>query len=616
MSEGDATLDIEELLQPIRADNPAGESMRYEPVFDEIQEARRADDSTNRGDYTRGDPKKSDWPAVVRLGTSILSDQSKDFQVAAWVTEALASLEGLSGLRDGLRLLRALQDTYWETMHPDPGDKDLKESIYEFLDNPTRLPLIVRGVPITDPKAIAGYSFRKYKESREVESEIRKSKDPDERSQTLESLGMLRAKAFDDAVLGTGRAFYENLLAELAECRSVVEELSAANRAPERFGPNGPGLSETLGALKEVTTFATQLLARKPAPAAPQPEPEPESEPEPEPEPESEPEPEPTVAAPVAVARRPVRPSGDPRGQIAAAAARLRESDPADPTSYLVIRALAMGGLYRAADPPDPALLPAPSTEERQSLRRLASEGSWQSLLEDAERSLAEPSGRGWIDVRRYALAALEGLERPVAARAARALLAAEVRDYPGWPAAELDDGTPCANGETRSWLRDNFAPSAPAAPQPVEFPTYTPPPSVVAPRSEGGAEAAAPDPWDEARAFVSAGQNAAAVAAIARAVRESRTGRERFLRTLQQAELCLLLSRPQAAAPLLETLQKQIDDFRLDQWEDPAVCARVFAALYRCLRGHDPARAQEVYRRLCQLDIGQALGLGDESPP
>ena len=72
-------------------------------------------------------------------------------------------------------------------------------------------------------------------------------------------------------------------------------------------------------------------------------------------------------------------------------------------------------------------------------------------------------------------------------------------------------------------------------------------------------------------------------------------------------------MGRPGVAAPLLEGLTRQIDEFHLDRWEDPALCARVVAALYKCVRGKDEARARAIYDRLCQLDIGQAIEVPSE---
>ena len=42
-------IDLEALLAPIPGDNPAGESLQYSGVYDEIREARRADDTLAKG---------------------------------------------------------------------------------------------------------------------------------------------------------------------------------------------------------------------------------------------------------------------------------------------------------------------------------------------------------------------------------------------------------------------------------------------------------------------------------------------------------------------------------------------------------------------------------------
>ena len=104
----------------------------------------------------------------------------------------------------------------------------------------------------------------------------------------------------------------------------------------------------------------------------------------------------------------------------------------------------------------------------------------------------------------------------------------------------------------------------------------------------------------------------------IRRAMNTAATGRERFLRKLQLAELCLMVNHHRVALPLSEDLARQVDEYRLEQWEDEQLSARVWGALYRCLRasGADVGaaeRLQQVFTRLCRLDIHQAMMFGDE---
>jgi type VI secretion system protein ImpA len=96
-------------------------------------------------------------------------------------------------------------------------------------------------------------------------------------------------------------------------------------------------------------------------------------------------------------------------------------------------------------------------------------------------------------------------------------------------------------------------------------------------------------------------------------------TGRERFHRTLQLTELCLMADQLRLALPLAEDLALRVDEFRLEQWESPDLMARVWGALYHCLRGAGDGavdRLPPVFARLCRLDISRALRFGGNGEP
>ncbi len=92
-------------------------------------------------------------------------------------------------------------------------------------------------------------------------------------------------------------------------------------------------------------------------------------------------------------------------------------------------------------------------------------------------------------------------------------------------------------------------------------------------------------------------------------------SGRDRFLLELHLAEICLRLGSDQVALAFLEDLERQVDGFRLEEWEHRELCARVFAALYHCLKaGGAKERLQQVYARLCKLDVRRAMQSGTGS--
>ncbi|WZP00779.1 type VI secretion system protein TssA [Isosphaeraceae bacterium EP7] len=626
-------LDLDELLAPIREESPSGESLVYEPEYDAIRQARRSDDSSNVGVWQSSDSKVADWDAVVDLGLACLRTKSKDAQIAAWMAEALARRHGPAGLRDGLKLVRAIQESFWETYHPEIDDGDLESRLGPFVFLNGTIPPLLRSMPLTRGLGDRPFGFFDWKKSREIENDLRKNPDLLEEMKPVDRAALVRAEDFDTQVTQTPRAFYELLSEDLDGCLEAWKDLDTA--ANDRFGRLAPSLVEIKKAIEDLRKFLvpTVKLKREREPdAAPAVDEEIEEETEeieerddfvedePEAEATEELEPEPVIEAPRRVSRPktstsgPIADADEARGRILDAAEYLRRNRAESSAGYLVPRALRMADVFDAGESVDPAILEAPSSEARQSLRRLASDGEWEAALAQAEAAVSGPEGRGWLDAQRLAISAMEqgaggDLSRPAAA--AKALLGALLRSYPGLPDQELADGTPAANAETRAWLREQFD----ATEQPAHVETPAPPAYIPPPPDMRDAETSELDPWDLALPLAQAGRAGEGIQLLRRALNGSSTGRERFVRKLQMAELCLMAGHVRVALPLAEELARQVDDFRLEHWEDERLIARVWAALYRCLKALDPApseRAQQAFTRLCRLDIDAAMACGD----
>ncbi|WP_161602302.1 type VI secretion system protein TssA [Tautonia marina] len=615
-------LDIDSLLNPISDDRPAGDDLRWEDEFARLESARESDEDAASRDIYERERKLADFDAVIAMGTELLRERTKDLRIAAFIVDALARRHGLPGMRDGLLLIQQLQEQFWETMHPEPedGDLELREGVIEWLDGDRSLPLIIRSVPLTHAFGDLCYSYFRYKESRDVEQAI--AKNP-ERADELIAEGKIRSEDFDNAVKATDESFYRNLLVQVRDCRAAIDQLNESLSAEKHFGRKGPRLSACISAIEDVSKLVEKLVKSRgiteeppELPVSEEDDVETEAIPE-DVEPSetiSADEPEPPARSPrPRSSSGPIHDPSDARQRIAEAARFLQAADPSDPVPYLVVRALSMGSFYRISGRPSPSELPAIPTEIRREARRLADDQDWEGLLQVCERAMAESAGLGWLDNHRYSLIALDQLGHDDARRAVRAVLLAWLSDYPDWPECEMDDETPCASRETRAWLSE-LQPIQEPEPEPAPEPEPQSPQWLsVEPDSQNPEPAPhEPDPWDRARELLGSGNSGEALAMMARAVREARTGRERFLRTLQQAELCLAMNRPAISRSLLDDLARQIDEFRLEHWEEAELCARVFAGLYRCVRDDDPDRAREVYRRLCQFDISLAVQLGE----
>ncbi|MGJ7530142.1 type VI secretion system protein TssA [Variovorax sp. GB1P17] len=131
------------------AQGPAGPSLRYDPVYARIRDARSEDDaSLPMGEWTRT-LKKADWRAAEILCTEVLQQRSKDLQVALWLTEAWVHLHALDGLAAGARLLEALARNFWDSAHPriEDGDAEVRAATFVWA-NDTLAQALLLHVPL------------------------------------------------------------------------------------------------------------------------------------------------------------------------------------------------------------------------------------------------------------------------------------------------------------------------------------------------------------------------------------------------------------------------------------------------------------------------------------
>src|SRR5579872_4900710 len=118
-----------DLLNPIPGENPSGANLRYDPVTDNIKEARREDDSN----LTQGEwaiPfKVADYPAVIEMASDALANRGKDLQIAAWLVDAHIRWEGFSAVAPCFQFLHDLLEQFWDTVYPpidEDGDMDMR----------------------------------------------------------------------------------------------------------------------------------------------------------------------------------------------------------------------------------------------------------------------------------------------------------------------------------------------------------------------------------------------------------------------------------------------------------------------------------------------------------
>lgn len=115
-------MELEQLLAEAAEDPPCGPNLEYDASFLALEQQAQGKPEQQFGDTVIA-AEEPQW-GQVRDSASELLARSKDLRLAVYLARALVSLDGLSGLASGLRLVHQLLDRYWDCVHPqlDPDD--------------------------------------------------------------------------------------------------------------------------------------------------------------------------------------------------------------------------------------------------------------------------------------------------------------------------------------------------------------------------------------------------------------------------------------------------------------------------------------------------------------
>jgi type VI secretion system protein ImpA len=236
-------VDVDALVAPVAGGAPAGADLRYQPIYDEIKANKR----TAESDPTDLNP----WKKVAALAAQGLT-RSKDLQLAIWLIEPLARLDGFPGVASGLVVLRRLLVEHWEGLYPalDPEEADpasFRRSLVNFVDK--LLPSIVKTIPLTAPPSAFGLLHHEVTE-----------KTGDEKKALMDE-GWPSAERFEEALQNSTLPYLESTLAAILMCETELAALQAA--ADQRFnGADSRGEPVSLLFLKETLATCHWIVER------------------------------------------------------------------------------------------------------------------------------------------------------------------------------------------------------------------------------------------------------------------------------------------------------------------------------------------------------------------
>jgi type VI secretion system protein ImpA len=654
----------DDLLNPIPGDNPSGVNLRYDPVTDKIKEARREDLDVPQGEWKTA-LKTADYAQVIKLGSDALANRGKDLQIAVWLVDAHVHKEGFAVLAPALQFLRDLLEQFWDTLYPpidEDGDMEVRAAPLVWLGAKLGEPLGF--LPIVSGKL----SWHKYQESRTVgyEADADNADKQDLRASRL-SEGKVSAEQFDEAAEATPVSALRETFQQLTEAQAAVEALG--EYCDMQFGDFSPSFIKTRDAIEEIAQTVRIILGRKPGGLGEDGAEESSSTDDDSfsvstaTESSSDTDWSASASSSEAAFAEPGD-LGDVTRQLASICSFLRSRDPEDPAPYLLLRSFAWAGIMNHAPQIDHSAIEAPPSQLRVKLKRLTSESEWDQVLETTEGAMMEPYGRTWFDLQRYAVNALEQKGFPSTARVVNNQFRILLETLPDILDINLPDDTPVANTETKNWIEnfviiqkvprtalaesgdssDSSDPFASTEETPTDTfsldetpsldtsswdstPESTPEPEAEAtPEPEPEPEpyeveenppileAEEPPPSDTSDEFALAlqavreGRTAEGLGMITSILSTERSGRARFRRRTQLAHLLMAAGKGKVAQPLLDQLATEIEERRLEDWEQSEAIAYPLELLMHCLTSADDERRAQLYTRICRLDPVRAV--------
>jgi type VI secretion system protein ImpA len=325
---------LQQLLLPVSAAEPAGRWMRYEPSFSELSRLREEDDpNLPMGDWERP-LQKANWANVAEVSIRLLEKDSKDFQVAAWLTDAWIRTHSWQGLCTGLQLLNGIAERFWRAAWPALDDDNADRRLAPFIWMNNNLPRTISLSTILLPA-----SLHREQALRLVDWDTAPLIDDAKAESKNSSLQRASRRTLREQVRTSDGAFLQSIISHAENASAELKRLT--HFLDSQLRDESPSLSKLATAIDNARQAARALLP----PGAMIPTPNPSLV-----EDAAQPGSPPTVgSAETSPVDLPVLDTGTQRAQAYAAltdiAALLKKIEPNSPTPYMIERALALGAM-------------------------------------------------------------------------------------------------------------------------------------------------------------------------------------------------------------------------------------------------------------------------------
>ncbi len=326
-------INLEALLSPISEESPSGSNCREDPslsnYYQQVKGARNAARSAERNNLYNDATDEADehWRTVVGLAPKIITEQSKDLEVASWYSEAMIRRHGFAGLRDAFAIIKSLINEFWDHLYPMPDEDGIETRVSplaglngEGAEGVLLAP--IRNTVITQGNSTGPFTYWEYQQAVEIGRIV----DMEAREEKSKKLGY-SLETIEKAVSESSSDFFVNLRDDLSQAIDHYKAIGTS--LDELCGTyDAPPTSNILNILEECLSAVNYIGEAKFPIEIPE-------------EDEQGPSDAPTTAAPSGA---PVTSKEAAFRQIQLASDFFKKSDPNSPIPFLLEQALQAEG--------------------------------------------------------------------------------------------------------------------------------------------------------------------------------------------------------------------------------------------------------------------------------
>jgi type VI secretion system protein ImpA len=163
----------------------------------------------------------------VSKGEEILTEWSKDLEIAAYLIEAYCRLDGFAGVARGFRIARELIANFWEHLYPQADEDGVVTRVLPFLwlngsENEGSLIGPLTRIPLTEGSSIGPFALWQYRQAMELAG----TTDPAGRQDRINQ-GAATRDQIERACNETSSPFkfFPKLIADIEDCQREFKEL-------------------------------------------------------------------------------------------------------------------------------------------------------------------------------------------------------------------------------------------------------------------------------------------------------------------------------------------------------------------------------------------------------